>query len=254
MISPATTESLYEFKPFKYSSHYWIVKALESEKKPVRILDIGTASGYLGKIWRQKGHSVVGVECNPAAAEQARRYYDAFQIADIETFEFPYKREFDYVVFADILEHLRDPLAVLRRCVPALKESGKIIISVPNVANWVIRLSLAAGKFDYMDRGILDRTHLRFFTLRSIVQLLNDVPCDICDVTPTPLPIQLVFPITDRKFFAPLHEAHYALTRCWGTLLGYQFVIIAEPRPDYFAIESDSTSQRERAEETTVNR
>jgi SAM-dependent methyltransferase len=222
-------DSRYEFKPFKYSSHDWILNALRCEKEPVKILDVGAASGYLGKIWRRSGHYIAGIECDAAAAEKAREYYDAFQVADIETFEFSYRREFDYIVFADVLEHLRDPAAVLRRCIPALKESGKIIISVPNIANWIIRLGLLCGKFDYMDRGILDRTHLRFFTLRSLKQLMSEVSCEVLDVIPTPLPVQLILPFTASKLFTPLHETHYALTRCWKTLFAYQFVIVAAP-------------------------
>lgn len=222
-------DSRYEFKPFKYSSHYWILNALRDEKEPVRILDVGTASGYLGKIWRRSGHYVAGIEYDPAAAEKAREYYDAFQVADVESFAFPYRREFDYIVFADVLEHLRDPAAVLRRCLPALKESGKIIISVPNIANWIIRVGLLFGKFDYMDRGILDRTHLRFFTMRSLIELMNEVSCEVLDSIPTPLPVQLVLPFTESKVFVPLHEAHYALTCWWKTLFAYQFVIVAAP-------------------------
>ena len=222
-------DSQYEFKPFKYSSHYWILNALHREKEPVKILDAGTASGYLGKIWRRSGHYIAGIEYDAATAEKAREYYDAFQVADIERFAFSYRQEFDYIVFADVLEHLRDPASVLQRCIPALKESGKIVISVPNIANWIIRLGLLFGKFDYMDRGILDRTHLRFFTLRSLKQLMSEVSCEVLDVIPTPLPFQLVLPFTDNKLFTPFHEAHYALTRCWKTFFAYQFVIIAAP-------------------------
>jgi SAM-dependent methyltransferase len=223
-------DSRYELKPFKYSSHYWILNALSHEKEPARILDAGTASGYLGRIWKTKGHYVAGIEYDAVTAEKARGYYDAFQVADIETFTFPYRREFDYIVFADVLEHLRDPAAVLRRCIPALKDSGKIIISLPNIANWIIRAGLLFGRFDYMDRGILDRTHLRFFTLRTLRQLMDEVSCDILAVVPTPLPVQLVFPFTAGKLFAPLHELHYAVTCSWKTLFAYQFVIVAAPR------------------------
>jgi SAM-dependent methyltransferase len=219
----------YEFKPFRYSSHYWILKLLEAEKEPLEILDVGTASGYLGKTLRERGHSLTGIEMDPATAEKARAYYDFFHVADLETFAFPYRREFDYILFADVLEHLRDPAAVLRRCIPALKESGKIIISVPNVANIVVRLSLLLGRFDYMDRGILDRTHFRFFTLRSLKGMMNDISCNVSTVIPTPLPVQLVFPFTESNSFAPLHEALYALTRGWKTLFAYQFAIVAAP-------------------------
>ncbi len=204
----------YEFKAFKYSSHYWILKLLERETKPVKILDVGTASGYLGKILKKRGHHVAGIEYDAAAAERAKHYYDSFRVANIETFEFPYRREFDYILFADVLEHLRDPVAVLRMYIPALKESGKIIISVPNVANLIIRLSLLFGKFDYMDRGILDRTHLRFFTLRSLKKMMNEVSCRVLDVIPTPLPVQIVFPFSENSLFAPFHEILYLLTRC----------------------------------------
>jgi 2-polyprenyl-3-methyl-5-hydroxy-6-metoxy-1,4-benzoquinol methylase len=220
-------EPRYQFKPFRYSSHDWILRALEHERKPVKILDVGTASGYLGIVWTAKGHSVTGIEYDVETAENARRYYDAFEVADVETFEFPYRREFDYIVFADVLEHLRDPAAVLRRCLPALKESGKIIISVPNVANWVIRLSLLLGRFDYMDRGILDRTHLRFFTLRSLKQMMSEASCRVIDVKPTPLPVQLLFPFTESKIFDPFHALHHMMTRILKTFFAYQFVITA---------------------------
>ncbi len=221
--------SEYEFKAFRYSSHYWILKLLEQETKPVRILDGGTAGGYLGKILKERGHYVAGIEYDAATAEKAKRYYDSFRVADIETFVFPNSREFDYIVFADVLEHLRDPAAVLRRCIPALKESGKIIVSVPNVANFIVRFSLLFGKFDYMDRGILDRTHLRFFTLRSLNKMMTEVSCKVLNVIPTPLPVQIVFPFTESKFFAPFHEMFYALTRSWKTAFAYQFVIVTVP-------------------------
>jgi SAM-dependent methyltransferase len=247
-------ESVYEFKPFKYSSHDWILRALDREKSPVKILDVGTASGYLGKMWRQRGHSVTGIEYDPASAAAAAQYYDSFQIADVETFAFPYVQEFDYIVFADVLEHLRDPAAVLRRCIPALKQSGKIIISVPNIANWVTRLSLLSGRFEYMDRGILDRTHLRFFTLRTLQRLMNEVSCDVLNVVATPLPVQIVFPMTAKAFFAPFHEVCYALTRCWKSLFAYQFVITVTPQAGRASARAKSASRSNASEKEAVNR
>src|ERR1700719_795 len=219
----------YEFKAFKYSSHYWILKILEPEKGCLKILDVGTASGYLGKILRGKGHSVSGIENDAAAAEKAKGYYDAFQLADLESYEFPYRREFDYILFADVLEHLRDPAAVLRRALPALTDSGKVIVSVPNIANWIIRLSLLFGKFDPADRGILDKTHLHFFTLRTLRKMMDEASCRVLDVTPTPVPLQLVLPFTEGKAFAPLHALLYGLTCSWKTIFAYQFVVTAAP-------------------------
>jgi 2-polyprenyl-3-methyl-5-hydroxy-6-metoxy-1,4-benzoquinol methylase len=219
----------YTFKNFKYSSHYWILKTLEEESEPLRILDVGCAAGYLGKILRERGHYVAGIESDAASAKKARAFYDVFYLADIETFAFPYRQEFDYILFADILEHLRDPAAVLRKAIPALRDTGKLIISVPNVANWIIRLSLLFGNFDSADRGILDKTHLHFFTLRTLTKMMAEVSCRVLDVTPTTLPVQLVFPSTEGKAFAPLHALHYALTGSWKTVFAYQFVVTAAP-------------------------
>jgi len=255
-VSTATMlETRYEFKPFKYSSHYWILKALESEQRPLRILDVGTASGYLGRILQERGHHVTGIEFDAATAKQAKIYYESFQVADIESFEFPYQEAFDYIVFADVLEHLRDPAHVLRRCLPALKESGKIIISVPNAANWVIRLSLLFGNFDYKDRGILDRTHLRFFTLRSLKRLMSEVSCDVLDVIPTPHPLQIVLPFTGNKLFGPFHEMRYVLGRCWKTVFAFQFVVIVAPDPRLGTPHAGETHEGKASEEElTVSR
>ena len=221
---------LYQFKYFKYNSHYWILKILAQADRRLRILDVGTADGYLGAILKARGHWLVGVERDGAAAERAKSHYDAFHYADIEAFDFPYRDEFDYVLFADVLEHLRDPEAVLRRSLPCLKKDGEVIVSVPNIANLVVRLSLLFGRFDYRDRGILDRTHLRFFTLSSLNRLLQNCGCDVIERVATPVPVQLVVPATDHRLFAPLHEFHYLLVRMWQTLLAYQFVVRAAPR------------------------
>lgn len=215
----------YELKRFKYNSHYWILKILSDAKRPLRILDVGTADGYLGAILKQRGHYVVGVERNDTLAAQARGSYDRFHVADVEEFEFPYRAEFDYILFAAVLEHLKDPTPILHRALPSLKQTGEFIVSVPNVGNLAIRLALLAGRFEYADRGILDESHLRFFMLRTITNLLEQCGGRVIEVIATPVPIQLVAPFTAREIFAPLHELHFFLTRVCKRLLGYQFVI-----------------------------
>lgn len=227
MASPAPRER-YQAKPFKYSSHYWIGRLLAGQPGPLRILDAGTAGGHLGRALRPAGHHLMGIESQPEWAAQARPHYDGFAQEDLERYAFP-ERNFDYVVFADILEHLRDPLAVLSRAAATLSPSGKFLISVPNVAHLTVRMGLLAGRFDYADRGILDRTHLRFFTLRSLRQLVREAHCRLLDVKATIAPVQFVFPTLGRPAFAPLHELHYALAWSWKTLWAYQFVITAGP-------------------------
>lgn len=228
MTSLGAPSPSYELKTFKYNSHYWILKLVDDAKRPLRILDVGTADGYLGAILKERGHYVAGVERDPRLVEKARSIYDRFFQADIDRFEFPERAAYDLVIFADVLEHLIDPAAVLRRAIASLKPNGKIIISVPNVANIAVRLSLLLGRFDYGDRGILDRTHLRFFTRQTLTKLLQESGLSIRRTVATPIPVQLVWSMTNRQFFAPLHNCHYLLVRLWKTLLAYQFVMEAD--------------------------
>jgi len=218
----------YQLKRFKYNSHYWILNLIEDARRPLRILDVGSADGYLGAILKERGHYVAAVESDPRLAKKARPIYDHFYQIDVDSFEFPEDHEYDLIIFADVLEHLADPAAVLRRCFASLKDDGKIIVSVPNVANFVVRLSLLVGRFDYGDRGILDRTHLRFFTLKTLTNLLHETGFNIRQIVATPIPVQLVWPVTNRQFFAPFHYCHFQLVRLWKTLLAYQFVVQAD--------------------------
>ncbi|HEV8722660.1 MAG TPA: class I SAM-dependent methyltransferase [Candidatus Binatia bacterium] len=217
----------YQLKRFKYNSHYWILKFLSEANRPLRILEVGTADGYFGAILKEQGHYVAGVEREEALAMKARHHYDSFYQADIEEFDFPFRDGFDYILFADVLEHLRDPAAVLRRSLPALKRNGEVVISVPNVANFTVRLSLLFGMFNYANRGILDKTHLRFFTLSTIKNLLQESGGRIVEVVPSPIPVQLVLPVTEKRMFYPLHEFNYFVTRLFRGLFAYQFVMRA---------------------------
>jgi 2-polyprenyl-3-methyl-5-hydroxy-6-metoxy-1,4-benzoquinol methylase len=218
----------YQLKPFKYSSHYWVLDMASRARRPLRILDVGTAEGYLGALLKEQGHFVVGIEQDHALAAQARQNYDLFHVADIESFDLPYQSDFDLVIFADVLEHLREPATVLRRSISMLNKTGEIIISVPNVANVFVRACLLFGRFEYSDRGILDRTHLRFFTLATLRKLMAQCGCQCLEVAPTLVPIQLVLPMLGRQVFAPLHEMHYLAVRSWKTLFAYQFVARAQ--------------------------
>jgi SAM-dependent methyltransferase len=222
-------QPVYRLKRFKYNSHYWILRFLANAAKPSRILDIGAADGYLGEILKREGHHLVGLESDAGLAEEAQSHYELLHHADAESFDFPYRGEFDYVLLADVLEHLRDPAAVLRRVLPCLNEHGEVIISLPNVAHLSVRLSLLCGRFDYGDRGILDRGHLRFFTLAGIKQMMGETACRILELRPTSAPVQLVFPWSDRRAFGPLHELHFLSVRLCPTLLAYQFVLRAAP-------------------------
>jgi SAM-dependent methyltransferase len=134
-----------------------------------RVLEVGCAGGQLGRLLRQRGHHVTGIELVPEMAERARCWLDQVVTADVERDGFPFPlASFDALVFADVLEHLLDPWRVLREAVEVLADGGVVVASIPNVQNIDVLRRLLRGRWDYRERGILDFGHLRFFTLHSI--------------------------------------------------------------------------------------
>lgn len=134
-----------------------------------RVLEVGCGGGELGRSLRARGHRVTGIELVPEMAERARRWLHHVETADVELDGFPFPpHSFDAIVFADVLEHLIDPWRVLREAVDVLTEDGAIVASIPNVQNLDVLRRLLRGRWDYRERGILDRGHLRFFTLHTL--------------------------------------------------------------------------------------
>lgn len=139
------------------------------------VLDVGCGGGALGRALRARGARVTGVEKEPAAAAAARERLDRVVEADVEKDPLPFREgEFDCILYCDILEHLRDPAAALAATGRFLRPGGRIVASVPNVRYYaVVKDLLLRGRWEYGDAGILDRTHLRFFTLLSIEEMLE---------------------------------------------------------------------------------
>jgi len=149
------------------NSHTLMVELIGGSK---RVLDVGCATGYLARALRDRDCSVSGLEFDPVAAEEARPHLDTLVVGnaeEIDLLEAFGEQRFDVVVFGDVLEHLRDPLAVLRSARRLLDDGGSVVASIPNVAHGSLRLALMAGRFDYQPLGLLDSTHLRFFTRAS---------------------------------------------------------------------------------------
>lgn len=133
------------------------------------ILDIGCGTGKLGKALKQKGRTICGIESFEDAAKQAEQELDHVLCGNIEQMALPYHHEqFDCIIFGDVLEHLLDPWAVLKKVKPFLKKEGAILSSIPNIGHISTVLELLAGRFSYTDAGLMDQTHLRFFTLHEI--------------------------------------------------------------------------------------
>lgn len=154
------------------------------------VLDVGCAAGRLGKALKEKGAaSVTGIEIDPEAAKEAGAVLDTVIRGDIETIELPFPdfpdNHFDTIICADVLEHLRDPWAVARRLAALLKpDDGTFAACLPNAAYYQILLNLLAGGWPYSDSGILDRTHLRFFTRWSGAELLTGAGLKVNKIIP----------------------------------------------------------------------
>jgi SAM-dependent methyltransferase len=147
-----------------------------------RILEIGCGTGQLGRLLKARGHHVTGIELLSATAHEARRWLDAVVTADVEA-GLPFApASFDCVVLADVLEHLVDPWRVLREVAALLTEDGCVVASVPNVQNLDVLWRLARGRWDYRERGILDRGHLRFFTLATLRSLFAQARLELFHV------------------------------------------------------------------------
>src|SRR5256886_12810997 len=150
---------------------------LELVEPGARVLEFGCASGYMSQaLHDRRGATVVGVELDAEAAQLAAPYTERLLVGDAEELDLEAElggERFDAILFADVLEHLRDPAALLKRVRPLVAENGVVIASIPNVAHASVRLALLGGSFRYREWGLLDETHLRFFTRDGVQDLFE---------------------------------------------------------------------------------
>src|SRR5262245_1951992 len=141
-----------------------------------KVLEIGPGSGHLTEALARRNCAVTCVEVNENLTSIARQFCRRMIVADIEQLdpenEFP-DEKFDVILLGDVLEHLKDPQGVLQKLRACVDPGGLLVGSVPNVAHGSVRLALLGGNFDYTEEGLLDRTHLRFFTRGSIIAILR---------------------------------------------------------------------------------
>ena len=175
---------MYEDKPESYYSHVrdaliaWVATNPNN-----KILDVGCGNGETGRRLKEIGKAgeVVGIELYEEAAKQAVKKLDKVLVGDVEKMQLSFPAGyFDYLLLDDLIEHLVDPWNTMKKLVRFLKKGGIVIASIPNVRYWrVTKDLLLYGKWDYCEEGILDKTHLRFFTRKSIDALFRDVGLSI---------------------------------------------------------------------------
>jgi methionine biosynthesis protein MetW len=144
------------------------------------VLDVGCHTGIMGEALRkEKNAKVIGIDTDTNALHVARTRLQGALLLDVEEEGWTEKllhegySNFDVILFGDVLEHTRQPERILLHAKALLKPGGQIVVSVPNIAHWRVRFGLLFGKFEYSESGILDRTHLRFFTRGSAHVLLT---------------------------------------------------------------------------------
>ena len=216
MSSRVSVGEEYELKESPDTSHGRILSILASRAKG-RVLDIGCSSGLLGEKLSDFGHSVVGVDS--VEIDGVRERLGNFVLADLnQGIPSAVGKNYDYVVAADVLEHLNKPDNILSDIHRVLDENGSLFVSVPNFSHWYPRFRVLFGAFGYDRRGILDEGHIRFFTRRSIRRMLEGSKFEISNSEVTGLPIE-VFGIDGAiGKFGRLVES--VLLSFWPTMFG----------------------------------
>lgn len=226
----------YLYKPTVGSSHLWAQETLKElikgREKEVSILDFGSGGGDIGKVLRVlKVEELYAVEIDPETIEKTSHIY-----SDIKTSIDDYGvKKFDIILLMDIIEHLPNPQNFLISLASKLNSDGIVLISVPNIVHWSIRLMFSVGYFRYFDRGALDKTHLYFFTRKIVRDMVSKIPnAQITHESVSISPAEFAFPEKVRKnaFFSSLlnkfsnFRAKYV--HVMPNLLGYQLLTVVK--------------------------
>ncbi|MBI5282100.1 MAG: methyltransferase domain-containing protein [Candidatus Solibacter usitatus] len=222
----------YALKDAPYSSHDLALRAVPAGAV---VLDIGCGQGFLAERMAERGCEVTGVDSLP---EPDRRQAMAeYHRCDLrrgldETQGKLREGHFDRVLLLDVLEHLPEAEELLQQAGRYLKPDGRLLVSIPNVANITTRLQLLSGRWEYSDRGILDRTHLRFYTRRSGRGLLEQNGCEILAEQMTVMPAAQVLGFRpESRMTRWISVVLWAWTRLLPGLLGYQMLFQARRKP-----------------------
>jgi len=213
-----------QFNQNEFESHRLAANMIRPGSK---VLDIGCATGYFAKELAKQNCQTWGADRDKLALAKAEKYCTKVCLANLDekiSLPFP-KKYFEYVIILDVIEHLAHPEAVLESVKPHLKKGGQVIVSVPNVAHASIRWMLMRGDFQYTDTGILDRTHLHFFTKTSFLEILKKSGYKVKKCVPTNgmCKVPFLYKITDR--LPPAWQ--YRIASRFPTLFSFQFIATA---------------------------
>lgn len=223
------TASPYQLKPGPYSSHSLLVGSLPAEGAGRRVLDVGCAGGYLAAILAAHGYRVTGIDVPNAAGAGFPEAVELVE-ADLDAGLPRLAGRFDYIICADVLEHLKRPERMLLDLGGLLAPGGRLIASLPNSGHAYFRWNVLLGRFPAHDRGLFDRTHLRFYTWQGWSDLFAQNGYRIETVRCSGVPIGLALPKwQDSAAVRALERLSYEGARLWKKMLAYQFIVTAAP-------------------------
>jgi 2-polyprenyl-3-methyl-5-hydroxy-6-metoxy-1,4-benzoquinol methylase len=204
---------------------------IEEARNYRNILECGCSTGFLSRQLAAGGSRVVGIEIDTEAAEKARQFCDRVLSLDLNQPDWSQVvgEQFDLVTYGDVLEHLLEPQAVLRETRNVLVPGGRVLISLPNIAYWTMRAKLLLGRFEYESMGLLDYTHLRFFTFHTARKMIEQAGYRTVRF----------HPVMGGRFTSHFRPMWQRLTNSFPNSLAIQMLFLVEP--DTGAHESTSS-------------
>lgn len=233
----------------------WGLMRLWGKRTGMRVLDVGCGFATTSARIQKLGNDVTGIDSSPEIAAVAGERLGRIVVADLEDFDAIAKElgeaRFDAIIFADVLEHLVWPVSTLRSYLPWLRDGGSVLISLPNVGLWSVRFAHLAGRWEYAETGVLDRTHLRFFTRRSARWLMEQVGLGAVKTTYNPGLVRPFVPMAKkvltgraehesadpaalmnsasyRLYLKTIYPLERALTALWPGMLAFQMIYEAK--------------------------
>jgi 2-polyprenyl-3-methyl-5-hydroxy-6-metoxy-1,4-benzoquinol methylase len=227
----------------------WGLLRLWGNRSGLDVLDVGCGFATTSQEIQKRGNRVTGIESSAEAVAVARKRIGAVIEADLQQVDALTSRTFDVIIFADVLEHLSWPIGILRKYTELLKKDGTVIVSLPNVGLWSVRLGLLFGRFPYAGTGVLDRTHLRFFTRSTAIEMLRAAGLEPLRRTYNPGLMRPFVPLAKRLlgggdaspssileskpyqlYLRAFYPAERAVARLWPGMLAFQMIFEARKR------------------------
>lgn len=221
----------YPKKDSKYSSHHWILKLAGRGNT---VLDVACGEGFLAQALKENENQVYGVDVlrEPVLKDAFTAYYSVDLDAPHSNLKEKFDGlKFDVIVLGDILEHLKNGEQLLQDCSTLLKPNGCMIVSLPNVVNLHIRLQVLLGRFNYTDRGILDKTHLRFYTRSTARKLLEGQGLTVLKQVSSIVPVELVLGLSPKNWLVrALGWCLNVVTVVFPSLFGFQHIYLVRKK------------------------